>query len=880
MKQYLFLFLGYLLVFPFFLYAQAIFTGPFAAQTAGDNVTISWNISDASIFKIYGVAILRGSSPTTPPASRTIVEPHDLDFTQSTPNRSMMDTPPQTGQKYYYWVHVSSYDFRMAYLMFMYDAIYNSQAFGPVVAWSGTLPTIPAPTLTVSKGTSVDGIYLDWTAVPEATSYTIFYGLSEDTSTMVQQSDWTSTSAKLSAPTGVTYYFAIKADNSTAQSDFSNIDYGFWTPEIPPPQNLTATKGTRNDGVAITWEAVKGDDVTYHVYRGETPDTLSMTLLVDGLTETNWLDSAMLDAPPEESDKTYYYAAKTEYTNAFSPFSNVDLGYLLTVNPVVFIHGWGGSAGTWANMRRLLMDDPETPYPANKIWVVDKYDGSGDSIQKLAQEVAVQIKDFSALHEKPVDVVAHSMGGLVLRSALAQPGVLDSSHVRRFISIATPHYGQGWKSVFSTQQQEMSYGSELLWDLATAWHFGGKNLPSANVLCIAGLEPDSDDWYWDGLVHHWSAALADTAVRYVARSHSKIPGYFDGPPICGCPGGHNDPVYVLVKNFLMTGTSTPTGADPQDHFWSDPIASGAIFLQVVDGTGNPVAYNGFIVDGWSFAGHSGYWNSAREKGIELVTQSTWLPGGDVGLPAQLYSLNLNASAFWHYQVANPIQIPVNPGRVSVTRVTAELSPLYVVVDELTKIVSGGAGQLMLDVITSVSALEWTAVSTEPWLTLQTTSGTGSGALAYSVQANDTPNERVGTIVLTYTVNASTESVTITVTQAPPSTSSEVPVPHTWMQTYFPNADSGAYDAIANSDGTNGVPVWESYVADLDPTNKTSRFLITNLVVNADSQVTALDWTPYRPDRTYKVWGKTNLTDSAWYYPINGASRFFKVSVDL
>ena len=70
------------------------------------------------------------------------------------------------------------------------------------------------------------------------------------------------------------------------------------------------------------------------------------------------------------------------------------------------------------------------------------------------------------------------------------------------------------------------------------------------------------------------------------------------------------------------------------------------------------------------------------------------------------------------------------------------------------------------------------------------------------------------------------------------------------------------------------------MAGCDPTNAASRFVITNFVMSAGSRVSALDWTPNRVDRDYRVLGKTNLSDGAWHWPTNDASRFFKVEVRL
>ena len=108
------------------------------------------------------------------------------------------------------------------------------------------------------------------------------------------------------------------------------------------------------------------------------------------------------------------------------------------------------------------------------------------------------------------------------------------------------------------------------------------------------------------------------------------------------------------------------------------------------------------------------------------------------------------------------------------------------------------------------------------------------------------------------------------------------VPYSWLD-QWKNVIAD-YEDFAESEGANGVTLWESYVAGLIPTNATSRFLITNFVVKCDNgkdAVATLDWTPRRADRVYTVWGKTNLMDTTpWYTPTNSASRFFKVEVKL
>ena len=76
-------------------------------------------------------------------------------------------------------------------------------------------------------------------------------------------------------------------------------------------------------------------------------------------------------------------------------------------------------------------------------------------------------------------------------------------------------------------------------------------------------------------------------------------------------------------------------------------------------------------------------------------------------------------------------------------------------------------------------------------------------------------------------------------------------------------------------------VWQDYVAGTDPTNATSRFTAKIEMVDGAPVVT---WEPNLNTngviRTYKLFGKENLSDPFWSSPTNSLHRFFKVSVEL
>ena len=81
---------------------------------------------------------------------------------------------------------------------------------------------------------------------------------------------------------------------------------------------------------------------------------------------------------------------------------------------------------------------------------------------------------------------------------------------------------------------------------------------------------------------------------------------------------------------------------------------------------------------------------------------------------------------------------------------------------------------------------------------------------------------------------------------------------------------------------NDMYVWQDYVAGTDPTDTNSVFTATITMANGTPVV---EWSPKlsaaeEAQRTYTVYGKTNLTDKAWHSPTNEASQFFKVEVSL
>ena len=351
----------------------------------------------------------------------------------------------------------------------------------------------------------------------------------------------------------------------------------------------------------------------------------------------------------------------------------------LTANPVIFLHGWNSDSGIWKDLRGLLVSD--AGYAGEDLYALNYYASkNSDSsctistdIRTVAAFVAREIETFYAERggTQAVDLVCHSMGGLVARSVLAQ-GLVERAHLRRIVTLATPHFGQD--ATISYQAQQMKYGSLFLWELAEAWQFNWKN--NRETLCVAGIADKTNGSYWDELIHCWSAALPDQPCRYVEKSHtgggiSSI--WFTKPIIYKCDDGVSDDVYRLVKSFLLTGRVLDQGELTYKKPPAAIAATGGFFYQIVRTDRTPVAYassksklvtpftredTGATVTPDYY--EHGYEDEAQQKGVEFIFGT---------LPVAPYTLRVTASASTEaFSVTN---VPVRPGQVTIARLRAD-----------------------------------------------------------------------------------------------------------------------------------------------------------------------------------------------------------------
>jgi uncharacterized protein (TIGR03437 family) len=175
-----------------------------------------------------------------------------------------------------------------------------------------------------------------------------------------------------------------------------------------------------------------------------------------------------------------------------------------------------------------------------------------------------------------VDVVAHSMGGLIVRSYLAgkqdvTPAVFSPPAtvlIRDAIFLATPNFGSGIANFLGsdTQTHEMALGSQFLFDLNT-WNDANDDLRGVNALAIAGNGGTGNEsgtgGFDDGVVTLTSASIGFARAgrtRVVPYCHTVLEELVvvnycssSAPGIADITSA-NDEVGQMIVSFL-TGTS-------------------------------------------------------------------------------------------------------------------------------------------------------------------------------------------------------------------------------------------------------------------------------------------------------------------------------------
>ena len=201
---------------------------------------------------------------------------------------------------------------------------------------------------------------------------------------------------------------------------------------------------------------------------------------------------------------------------------------------------------------------------------VEDTNGLIESLGSVLGQVLDLIKYENGTLVPQVDLIGHSMGGLIVRAYLSGlqtngvPWPPANPRVRKFIEIATPNFGSFLAADYSdlillagtqTQTAELIPGSPFLWNLAT-WNQRGDDLRGTDALAIIG-----DAGYWnsttnadlsDGVVSITSGSLGFASVSSArSPSRTRMVPYCHVPP--GSPIDCTGPGIANVDQAPETG---------------------------------------------------------------------------------------------------------------------------------------------------------------------------------------------------------------------------------------------------------------------------------------------------------------------------------------
>lgn len=210
--------------------------------------------------------------------------------------------------------------------------------------------------------------------------------------------------------------------------------------------------------------------------------------------------------------------------------------------PVVFINGYQfeGCPATFTGTFGIADQVLEANGEASLFFDTCSL-ASTASIEDLAGAFSTFLSGLKYTDGTPVqqvDVVAHSMGGLVLRCYLSgkqnSAGMFQpptATHIRKAVFLATPHFGTPIASYLPivNQVKEMSSGSAFLFDLAT-WNDATDDLRGVDAIAAAGNAGTGlltgTAGFDDGVV-----PLTSAAIRFYGSGRTRV------LPYCHVGGG-------------------------------------------------------------------------------------------------------------------------------------------------------------------------------------------------------------------------------------------------------------------------------------------------------------------------------------------------------
>ena len=232
--------------------------------------------------------------------------------------------------------------------------------------------------------------------------------------------------------------------------------------------------------------------------------------------------------------------------------------------PVVLVNGYEickfktdtTSVSTFGSLQSFL----EADSGLKNVLFFDNCRWPNDSIDQLAAQYGQFLQGLryaDGSNVSQVDVIAHSMGGLIVRAYLA--GLNGSTlsppvdpKIRKFVLIGTPNFGGSFPDTGEVQVRQMQFGSGFTWNLAT-WNQGFDDLRGIDAIAIAG-NAVSGQAPSDGLVTVNSASISfaagygDERTRVIPYCHTAdVP--CNGTAIANVTSRSHDS-YRIMRAFL------------------------------------------------------------------------------------------------------------------------------------------------------------------------------------------------------------------------------------------------------------------------------------------------------------------------------------------
>lgn len=196
------------------------------------------------------------------------------------------------------------------------------------IRWNYVSPA-GAPTALPATGVGTASFTANWSAPAHASEYRLDLSTDASFATYVsgyQNRSVPATSLVIPASPGTTYYYRVRAVNGDRTSAGSNTVTVVTVPAAPG--GFTASDGTVNNAVRLTWSAVAGANGGYFLYRHTVDSAATATLLnPSGTSLTTYDDTSVGGAPPLYGQVYYYWVRARNTISGESALSASESGF-------------------------------------------------------------------------------------------------------------------------------------------------------------------------------------------------------------------------------------------------------------------------------------------------------------------------------------------------------------------------------------------------------------------------------------------------------------------------------------------------------------------------------------------------------------------------